>query len=349
MILKSIIIAALLIPSVSISSKTLAQQQKVDKKFSSDEFRGPQMEKREAPKYPISMLKLGHTGLVEIEITVDETGTVKNAVVIQSTDPDFEKNSLDAVLAYEIKPATYQGKDVSSRDRIVVRYEVEVRTWNEVGRNFLKIYRKIAKELEKDKPNEKKLSKLFKRADKVYLLTMYSLSRLKLAQAKFSEHFKDQRTQLKALTELVLFEAKYLADSERQQVLTSIVKHQINLGFYGEAIESYSTLQKEFPDAIKTVEPVIQKVNAILIAEQSYVRKFQTDQRGNDFVELTNPAFFFQNTSGVINKLKLRCQTRSTELEYSPENDYRLPPSWGKCSLQIIGEPGANGELIQVW
>lgn len=75
-----------------------------------------------APEYPFEMHRAGVSGVVTVKCTIDEHGDVVQTEVLKFTDPSFEKPAVDALLKWKFKPATLDGKAVSTKCIIPVRF-----------------------------------------------------------------------------------------------------------------------------------------------------------------------------------------------------------------------------------
>jgi len=64
---------------------------------------------RVAPVYPSRALSRGLEGFVDMSFTVTTTGTVKDAIVLQSTSSLFERAATRAVLKFKYKPRVVDG------------------------------------------------------------------------------------------------------------------------------------------------------------------------------------------------------------------------------------------------
>lgn len=65
-----------------------------------------------APVYPARALARKLEGYVMVEFTVTETGAVRNVVVLESTEPMFERPAIDAALKFKYKPRVIDGEPV---------------------------------------------------------------------------------------------------------------------------------------------------------------------------------------------------------------------------------------------
>ena len=68
------------------------------------------------PEVPPALVDKG--GRVEIELTVTPTGNVKDATILQSTNPALDSVCLAAAAKLRFKPGTIKGKPMNVRVRI---------------------------------------------------------------------------------------------------------------------------------------------------------------------------------------------------------------------------------------
>lgn len=83
----------------------------------------PVPEKTPPPVYPSELKKDKVSGLVAVAIIIDEKGDVADAVVTKSTNPQFEKPSIDAVKSWHFKPARVAGNAVKVRVVLPLKFE----------------------------------------------------------------------------------------------------------------------------------------------------------------------------------------------------------------------------------
>lgn len=65
-----------------------------------------------APQYPRRALQRRMEGDVVLEYTVTRSGTVRDPVVLQSTDPIFDQAAIDSALRYKYKPRVVDGEAI---------------------------------------------------------------------------------------------------------------------------------------------------------------------------------------------------------------------------------------------
>jgi protein TonB len=79
-----------------------------------------------APIYPRRALQRGLEGYVIVEFTVTRQGTVKDAVVVESTSSVFDRAAVDAALKFKYKPRVVNGEPIEVpgvRNKITFKLE----------------------------------------------------------------------------------------------------------------------------------------------------------------------------------------------------------------------------------
>ncbi|HEY6951871.1 MAG TPA: energy transducer TonB, partial [Bacteroidota bacterium] len=66
-----------------------------------------------APDYPYAQEFAGSTGDVIVKLWVTKTGNVKEAIIMSTTNPVFNKYVLKAAVMWKFRPASFRGKAVS--------------------------------------------------------------------------------------------------------------------------------------------------------------------------------------------------------------------------------------------
>jgi protein TonB len=75
-----------------------------------------------APDYPDEMHRNGVSGVVTVKCTIDEHGNVVGTEVLKSTDQVFTQPAVEALLKWKFKPATVDGKPVTIKAVIPVKF-----------------------------------------------------------------------------------------------------------------------------------------------------------------------------------------------------------------------------------
>lgn len=67
---------------------------------------------RVAPAYPLRAQQRGLEGHVIVEFTVTRTGSVRDVVVIESSNPVFERPAIEAALKFRYRPRVIDGEPI---------------------------------------------------------------------------------------------------------------------------------------------------------------------------------------------------------------------------------------------
>ncbi len=76
-------------------------------------YKPEKIRRKVQPKYPQAMAKMGASGIVDIQFTVDEKGVTRNHIVLTSTNKSFSESALKAIKSWTYFPAEVNGKAVS--------------------------------------------------------------------------------------------------------------------------------------------------------------------------------------------------------------------------------------------
>lgn len=85
----------------------------------------PVIIKQVKPVYPLSMGRSGLRGEVTVGFIVGTDGGVRDAIILSSNNPHFNKNALESVRRYRFKPALKDGKPVEVRGNVPIIFIIE--------------------------------------------------------------------------------------------------------------------------------------------------------------------------------------------------------------------------------
>lgn len=75
----------------------------------------PKVKAKVEPVYPPEKLAAGEKAIVKLELTIDATGKVTNATVVESGGAEFDASALEAAAKLSFEPATVDGKPVVAK------------------------------------------------------------------------------------------------------------------------------------------------------------------------------------------------------------------------------------------
>ena len=338
---------ALFISINSHSSETVSENK------AKDIFVNANPIKRSPPKYPPQELKSGNVGMVDIFFMIDKEGATYEPVIETSSKPSFETPALSALKNYKYKPATLNGEPIESSQSVRIVFLVQNQD-DKVSQHFNKHYKSAVNELNKDKPNQDKVKRKIKSMENSDHLSSYSYRHLNTVKYSYAEKFDSKQSQINAIYQLLLFESRTKTDKgalkkdQRISARRSLVSLLIQTSRFGDAIREYRTLNKIDPEAESIFKDALQQINQIRTDDSLIKTQLYLNENGYNLGYLFKNTFGFLEGSENVTQLKLRCDKKFKILDYKPESEYKIPKSWGKCSLQTIGVPGSNVALYQI-
>ena len=84
---------------------------------------------REMPVYPIMARKLGREGKVVLKLTIDENGNLLDIEVLDREGYGFTEAAVEAVKKSTFLPAEKDGKPITSRALLPIRFQLERNRW----------------------------------------------------------------------------------------------------------------------------------------------------------------------------------------------------------------------------
>lgn len=85
----------------------------------------PQPRKQGSPRYPSAAKNRKLEGFALAEFIVDENGNVINVEIKQSSDPIFDKPTIDAIRRWKFSPGEKDGRKVKTRTRVKIPYTLK--------------------------------------------------------------------------------------------------------------------------------------------------------------------------------------------------------------------------------
>ncbi|MDG1904052.1 MAG: TonB family protein [Arenicella sp.] len=307
---------------------------------------------RRPPNYPKRQARKGQDGVVDISFMVSKDGDVFEAIVIDSTHPDFEPQAIEAVQKYKYKPGSLDGQPIDSSTKVRIWFQMRDSA-DAAGWLFFRLYKKTDKLLRAKKPDQKAIRRNLHLMADADSLSGYSLAYLYLMEHRYANKFLGKQEQLYALRKLLFFQDsvneknKFLDLDTIKTVRMNILQLLIQLGYYGEARSNYYWLKKEMPDAAERFTKPMSEVYKRLKDGIAISRPIKILDRGHDFLYLTKRSFEIHDVVGKIEKLNFYCSQRFGAMDFVVGSNYQVPESWGSCDLQIVGESQTTGMLYQ--
>ena len=85
----------------------------------------PVITSRAAPRYPHEMKRNGISGTVVLRFIVDNRGDVADVDVVSSTDPEFSKAAVEAMLRWKFRPGMKNNRRVNTRMEMPMSFALD--------------------------------------------------------------------------------------------------------------------------------------------------------------------------------------------------------------------------------
>ncbi len=82
----------------------------------------PQPLRTPPPEYPVQLKQDNVSGMVLLDVVINDQGAVDDVIVVKSTLADFEAPTLAAVKAWRFRPGKISGQPVTTRLRLPVKF-----------------------------------------------------------------------------------------------------------------------------------------------------------------------------------------------------------------------------------
>jgi hypothetical protein len=307
-------------------------------------------------------------GLVKLIYMVDQRGEPYQVMVDRTSMPKFSEEAIKSITRYQFKPAMKNAKPVDSRHSSELKFVFDEADLHDSRGNkrsigaarrfslpdgFKSYYDQFSEEFNQVKPDQDKLQHLLNKMAKIKHQSFYSLAYLSLARYRAAKKIDDKLGQMQALEDLIWFdemvETKHqvLQKDLKRTVYTALLQLQIELGHYAEALDNYSKFKESDRKIGKMFKNYIGKIILLKESDQLTQRVVNIGDNGYSHLPLLKRSFVVEVDKGIINTLKLRCDTKFKEFAFRVDAQYTLPDSWGQCDLQIIGESDSVASVLQ--
>lgn len=300
--------------------------------------------KRVDPKYPPSYAKDGTTGWVKLSYVVDEHGNAKDITPIDfsSGGKQFAREGKKAMRKWKFSPMKINGEAIESCHSVQFNFELGPKGMQAKNKAIvLSWLNAIAKQ-------DLALMTEFKnKADKLKKLNSFERSWLKLA---YASHYKITQNPEKEFEYLSKINIKYnlpsLPKSVQSQVIIDRYILSIKFEKYGEARRLYNLMEKEgitkSPEQLAILEEQNKLFLNFIQSDKPITYQPTVPEQGIWSHNLVRNAFSIHDIDGSLDKVDIRCSAKRNIYSIEPDNEWKIPASWGECSILIDGNPGTK-------
>jgi TonB family protein len=307
-------------------------------------FNGPKTKVMEPPAYPFSERAMGRDGWVNLNFMIDPRGKPYEIMVTDSTgNKVLEKAAIKAAEDWEFEPATLAGVPIDASYTAKVQFILsgEAGANNEFVSAF-KAFQRAAKAADKEKADaalaKMKVKNLYE--DAYYNLALYEHAR----------RWGTEAQQLAAIQRAIAEErnANYLPKAAFAVGLETLLNLQIRRRDFAGALDTWNKLQPQADAAtLARWEAPIAKIKALRNDTTPYAIAGDFGDSTSWYFRLFRRTFHVAVTSGRVAEIKLRCDKRYVFFKHDPEMQYTVADKYGRCNMELIGDPGTKFDLVQ--
>lgn len=305
-------------------------------------------------KYPSIELRSARTNRTWVSFMVSKDGTVSEPMIEQTNNDRFNDAVMKWMTYLKFEPATIDGEAVDSWRRTRRAFDVgyDQRSPRVSTTLFNNLNKKFGEEFAKPQANQKKLAKLLKKLTIAKHGSPLAYEFISRRRHQFAEKFLDRDDQIYALRERMLSSDKRVVWSNGTVIDEELISLLLDAGYYGEVLEAYRDARRKLNSTYraslwKRYGTQITEIRENVDNDYVFTRPISIGNTGYTFLPLLKRNFKFDDLEGIINTVKLRCEKRFAEFQYSPNKAYQAPSTWGECQLQVLGDTGSNAQLIQ--
>jgi TonB family protein len=285
-----------------------------------------------------------------LSFMVGATGKLYEAIIIQSSgDKDFNKEALQSVGTWHFTAATLDGKPIDSAFEAKVHNASSSSPRHSMTASmtskFATAYYHLLQVIEAGDRAEADRTMA-----KLQVGNLYEDAHLGLAQFTYAEKWGTEAEQIAGLNRAIAYEttATYLMAPHFLNALTALLPLQAKARDFEGALQTWDVLRNLHPDeeALAKLKPVIAQVEAFRSDKQPFNVNGELIE-GSWHITLFRKEFGVVISAGHISEVKLRCARKFVVLTFDAKNSYKVPDTFGKCRLQLIGDPGTKFRLIQ--
>lgn len=291
--------------------------------------------------YPVDLARDGQEGWVVVNMMVDREGKPFEASVTDSSNSNFEKWALFRAKNFRFKPATLNGNPVDAAFSMKFMYRIAGASG--ASSKFIQNFKALEDALKK---NEQSAAADALQAMKIK--NLYEEAFYHLAHYLYAKRWGSEEEQLRELKQSIAYErtSKYLPKTYFRSALGEIFRLQVKANDYFGALdtaESFDEDMKQNPAIVESIA-AIKKLSS---SNEAFSVRGEIPKNSSWNFSLLKPNFSILLSEGEIEEIKLRCEAKYALVRYKPDFEYNIPQDYGRCSLELIGSPGAEFTLVQ--
>lgn len=301
-------------------------------------------------KPPAMLAGAGIEGWALVCVTVKPDGTVSESRVLDvSPNDEFAKPGKSAAEGWKFRPAMLDGKateqhDVCGIQLFTVGSPVDPKTTAKLDE---------AERLLDEDGVDDAARRLESLADEGPL-TLKQAARMQMLLYRIAAERKDEPRAVAAIERSAVGRGRFLDGEDRVNALGAKFHGYVNERRYREALELFATFESIEGGAKPMVVhgKTASEIRDLVKSAQSYTvaAKLEPALAGKGGLWAHRPLrreLGAQKLEGKLDAIVIACDLRTMRLDYQEDVSWKIPESWGDCTVYAEGAVGTTFDLIE--
>jgi TonB family protein len=314
--------------------------------------------RRVPPTYPMRALSRGREGWAKVSFIIGEDGAVIEPMIEDSSHPDFDEPTLEAIEKWRYKPATLDGKPIEqSMVQTIIRYQLETGSGVTSGATpkFVKTYRQIydliaAKNLAEAGPLLQELEEghvnFYEEAWLWWMKYVY------LDATGTADPTALEQALRKSLGSSEKAYDDYLRPDVYVQAYQRLFVVRARSGDLSGAVMAYEQLKasktaqssKLYAQVLASLEPVHSEIMGVVKGPNVLRQAARVEEHDYWVHRMLRRSFAIGDVQGGdLDVVDVRCTRTNRRFVSLPKDAVlKIPDSWGDCGVYIKGDVGTT-------
>lgn len=302
------------------------------------------------PNYPLGAEISEKEGWVILSFCVKIDGSVDDLVIDESSRvPQFERAALNAVRQYRYTPAMHDGEPIEQCG-LLLRIDFAIHFLPRGARSsFRHAYDKARKALD-----DKSYGEARSLIEAIRPWNNYEGAYAAVLRMRIAAIDGDEDEVLDELREALRFN-KVLEHPMERDLQRLRLSYQLKAQKYSEALAQFDALERnkfQFNamelSARNRLEAMLQSERPIATPGKLKHQSRLPDDLASWHVGLLRRDFQFDGLVGTFDRFELRCAFKRFVAKVNDTSTWKVPASWGDCSLYVFGNEGATLRIVEL-
>lgn len=306
---------------------------------------------RVEPKFPRRAARKASDGWVQLSYVIDTEGNVRDIVPMNNVgDSAFVDAAINAVKQWKFEPAVANGEAIEQCDNtlqmdfILSNGAGVSRKFNTLmfnGRNALSEGNLEGAQAELNKMDNMKRTNM----TEVFW-------RNHLAISLYNQTGELEKKHVAVVRARRSLNAINLEDDQKAKLHSYLLQEEFaylaNHRYYASAMSTFDKLKKVDQKTADLYLDGVKKVEALIAGNNPIFVDAEINKSGRWNYDLARRAFTISEINGRLDKLEIRCSRKFRSFTISEQSQWKIPESWGKCNIHVLGEEKSKFKLVEV-